>query len=440
MKRKYIEYVAGTCFCLLLLFIVYTGCSLDVTNPNSASEEQVLTTQEGLQAVGVAMQSFYATTSLEAYVLFTGTTSREVAINTTFQNLIDLEAGGNQLDGNNGNVAAVWARSYRVIRMASDLLENVPNVQMAAGTRSGLIALASLYKAMALGALAQAFEQAPLDVQAEGQADFQPRSELLAEAIQLCNDGLAEIDAQAPSSAFNANVLGSGFDLRNTLQAYRARYNLFAGNNQQAIEAANAVDPNATSVFTYDALNTNPIYDAVFIAEDWAPRDDFGVTVTEPGDGRLTFYMVPKDTLSDPNGLQVEELAGFFATQTSPIPAYLPGEMPLIRAEAMLNEGDIPGAITEINSVRTKTAAEDPFGVGAGLAEYSGPQTEEAVREEIFRQRRAELFLSGVSLEDSRRLDRPGPSSDPFQRNRNFYPYPTQERLNNPNTPADPAN
>jgi len=47
--------------------------------------------------------------------------------------------------------------------------------------------------------------------------------------------------------------------------------------------------------------------------------------------------------------------------------------------------------------------------------------------------------MTGMRFEDSRRLGRPGPSSDPFQRNRNFYPYPDQERLNNPNTPPDPA-
>jgi hypothetical protein len=48
--------------------------------------------------------------------------------------------------------------------------------------------------------------------------------------------------------------------------------------------------------------------------------------------------------------------------------------------------------------------------------------------------------MSGFRLEDSRRFNRPGPGAANAERNRNFYPYPDQERLLNPNTPPDPAN
>ena len=113
--------------------------------------------------------------------------------------------------------------------------------------------------------------------------------------------------------------------------------------------------------------------------------------------------------------------------------------MALTRAEAHAMLGNIDAAIAEINAVRTKTPADDPYGVGASLSPYSGPQSAEAVLDEIFRQRRAELFLNGTGWEDSRRLGQPGPSADMFEHNRDFYPYADQERLNNPNTPADPA-
>lgn len=47
----------------------------------------------------------------------------------------------------------------------------------------------------------------------------------------------------------------------------------------------------------------------------------------------------------------------------------------------------------------------------------------------------------GTGLADSRRLgpevsNRQDPG--PFERNRNFYPYPDQESRNNPNTPESP--
>ncbi|RMD94332.1 MAG: RagB/SusD family nutrient uptake outer membrane protein [Calditrichaeota bacterium] len=436
-NNRCVQIVALICVVITGLFI---GCSLDVTNPNNASEEQVLTTSEGIVSLAVGMQQFYATTALEAYILYPGVTSREVAINTTFANLVDLEAGGPGLPNTNANVAAIWSRSFRVISMAEDLLNNVNNVRLAEGTRSGIIALAHLYKAMALGFLAQSFEQAPVTVDKTGKASFVPRQQVFETAIDELEAALQTITSTPPSDEFNSKILSSGFDLLNTINAYRARYNLLAGRYQEAINAANAVDPSATSVFTYDDQNQNPIYQDIIIDEDYAPRDNFGLQQIEANDGRLAFYLIPSDKLSDPNGFPIEDVGGFFTTPSSAIPAYVPGEMALIRAEAHLRLGEIDAAIQEINAIRTKTPDQDPFGIGAGLEPYSGPNTTEAVRDEIFRQRSAELFMSGMRLEDSRRLEQPGPTTgDPFQRNRNFYPYPVQERNNNPNTPEDPA-
>ena len=59
--------------------------------------------------------------------------------------------------------------------------------------------------------------------------------------------------------------------------------------------------------------------------------------------------------------------------------------------------------------------------------------------QDIYKQRRLEMFLSGQELEDSRRFGRAAPNAAGEERNRNFYPYPLIERDNNTNTPADPA-
>jgi hypothetical protein len=131
-------------------------------------------------------------------------------------------------------------------------------------------------------------------------------------------------------------------------------------------------------------------------------------------------------------------IAGFFTNPNASIPAYYPSEMLLIKAEAALRQEQLPTAIGYINQVRTKTATEDPLGIGAGLTDYSGEETVSAIEEEIYRQRSAELYLTGMRFEDSRRLNRPGPPDNLDERNRNFYPYPLQERQNNPNTPVDP--
>ena len=148
------------------------------------------------------------------------------------------------------------------------------------------------------------------------------------------------------------------------------------------------------------------------------------------------------DTLLNQNGLPIDDLAGFFALPTASIPVYQPDELRLIIAEASLRgSGSTDRALGLINEVRTDD--DDVFGVNAGLSEYSGDVSTDDLLREIYIQRRLELFLSGQSLEDSRRFGRPQPNAEARvftdERNRNFYPYPEQERNSNPNTPMDPA-
>jgi hypothetical protein len=386
------------------------------------------------------MQQFYAASALEPVILATGITSSELAANSTFLNLLELQDGGNKVTTGNANVLALWSRHLRVINMANELIKNVPNVTLAEGTRSGILALAHLYKAMAMGALAQSFEQGPIDLDKTGKAVFKPRAEVLAAAIGLLDNALATITATPVSSEFTSQVLGRGLDLTNTIQAYRARYNLFAGRHQQALDAANAVNLAARSTFTYDDRNPNPVYTAVFVSRNYAPRDNLGTPLAEANDGRIAFYTSPANKRSaTEHSLPIDDLKGFFDASTKAIPVYLPGEMRLIKAEAYVMLNNPTAAVTEINAIRTKTAAQDPFGIGAGLPAYGGPTSSGALLEEIYRQRSAELYLTGLRLEDSRRLNRPGPTAPNAERNRNFYPYPDQERINNPNTPSDPT-
>ena len=75
----------------------------------------------------------------------------------------------------------------------------------------------------------------------------------------------------------------------------------------------------------------------------------------------------------------------------------------------------------------------------AALSAHSGSTAVADFLLEIYRQRSIELFLSSQWLEDSRRFGRPAPPASLAERSRNFYPYPQQERVNNTNTPADPA-
>jgi hypothetical protein len=84
--------------------------------------------------------------------------------------------------------------------------------------------------------------------------------------------------------------------------------------------------------------------------------------------------------------------------------------------------------------VITKTAASDPFGVGANLPAINSFGSYAALLDEIYKQRCIEMFMSGQKLEDMRRFGRAN-----AEMKRKLMPYPLRERDNNPNTPADPA-
>ena len=109
----------------------------------------------------------------------------------------------------------------------------------------------------------------------------------------------------------------------------------------------------------------------------------------------------------------------------------------LIKAECYARQDKLPEAIAALDAVRTKTT--DAFGVTAKGAAYSGSSSDkDAILLDIYRQRCIELYMTGLKLEDCRRFGRPGPNDAAPERSRNFYPYPTVERDNNANTPADP--
>jgi hypothetical protein len=312
-----------------------------------------------------------------------------------------------------------------------------------------------LFKAIALGSLAQFYEALPLSVDPDGDGDFRSRTEALEEAVRLLDDAAAVLgSSSAVPSDFKSVVLGSAnFDLYATVNAYLARYNLFLGNNSQAIEAADEALGAATgSAWTYDGGNSNenPLWIASNITYDiitYRPIDNFGIDpdefVVDPADGRTAFYLEPLGLAGENSGLPVETLLGFGDVVDEPIPAYLPGEMHATKAEAYARLGQTSNAIGALNDLVTKT--DDPFGVNAGLPAFqeSDFATTDALLLAIYRHRRIEVFLTGVSLEDHRRffptyVPPDEGDFDSYDRNRNFYPYPPEETANNPNTPSNP--
>lgn len=425
----------------LLIGLVFTlvSCSEEFLDPSNPVSSQVEESAEGLTGLAVGLQYRWSVgRQSPVYNLVAGpgfTTDELRLINPGNVDENEMDLGGDELTGQNRILSNLWEQAMLTRAEAQIILDKVDEVVQNAGVKAGLVATASLYKGYALGTLIQYFEQVPLSI--EKNAQYSSRSEVLNEAIQTLLAGKAAVPSI--SNEFLATTTGT-IDIGNSINALLARFYLMAGNYDQALNAANAVDLSVASRFAFDDVNPNPV---AFVSTKtnnvFQPIDlTLGLPAElqpDPNDQRLAFYFAD---VNPPN--QDFRAGGFLDENSDGVPIYLPGEMMLIKAEAYARNGDLTNAIANLDAVITKAPASDPFGIGAGFSTgYSGVQTQEAVLTEIYRQRCMELYMSGLRLEDSRRFGRPGPGETGEERNRNWYPYPDSERINNTNTPADPS-
>ncbi len=433
--KKYLLHL----LCVSTLLLV-SACQKEFLNPNAADGSQVIKTAEGLTALVVGIKKEFsvgATSALYNAISSNGLTTKELyVINTGNGELTALESGGGTVGGNNAFINNIWASCHKVKANAQLLIDNADNVRET-GTNEMIKAYGYVFKALAIGTLANFWEQIPTEVVpvneflAGRRPTFKPRIDALREAIDLLNAAQVLVESTAPSAFFN-NKVGTDIDIKNLVYALQARYNLMAGEYSAALDAANRVDLSKRSVFRFDAISQNPVFRTSLVNNNtYNGVVNFGlpdILQPDPADGRIPFYLG--------NNTAPVRVQGFFKNDADPIPLYLPGEITLIKAECLARLDRVSEAIAELDKVLTKTA--DPFGVTAKLSAYSGPTDKDAVLLEIYRQRCIELYMSGLKLEDSRRFGRPGPGQPGAERNRNFYPYPTVERDNNPNTPPDP--
>jgi starch-binding outer membrane protein, SusD/RagB family len=412
------------------MVVALAGCDLNLTNPNAPTEETVLTDADGIISLAVGMQSQMAGSML-AYVRAPALLTDEWAPGP--RALADVRGMfEGQTDPGVGIVGSPYQATYRIIRSADNLIDNARQVGLPEPTATGIIALAKLHKAMALGYAILHYQQVPIEAEFEGGTP-RTRDVVLEEVVSLLRSAEADLATvtDADLAGFRARVLDANFDLRNTVQAMLARYLLIAGRYQEAIDAAENVAPNVLSAYSYTAGDRNPVQNYAFGLEYIAPLWRF-VEEAESGDQRVEFWVNPAVDMTI-EGVRVTEMEAY-SDPGDPFPVYLPGEMLLIRAEAHARLGNLEEARRLINEVRTQcespvnepTACLDPL----GEEELS---TVEDILAQIAYERRYELFQQGLRWEDLRRL---GEFVD-RQPKAAFLPIPQSECLLNPNVPAE---
>ncbi|MBP1840387.1 RagB/SusD family nutrient uptake outer membrane protein [Formosa algae] len=447
MKNIKIYTIIGA---VLVCSSLFTACETEFENPNNPTEDVVLGTKEGLFALATGIRQYYSVTALRQVIEVPGITTRELGVTNTFLNINELAQGGAELPAESGGISNPWTYLLKAKGMSESLIEGANTVELTAGTRSGLLAYGNLIKSMCLGALIEMFEQVPIDNSADGEALFSDKATVLAECILLLEEARDELAAEPMSDDFESSVLWTDMSLEKTINAFLSRYQLMAGNYAESIVSADAVlnsDDSTNSMWVYDANNENPIWNRTVNSADLNPQSNFGLTgdyIPEAEDGRIDFYLGADAGFAneDAGGQALSEMLGFFESSTAPIPIYLPGEMMLNKAEAYARLNQLDDAVDQLNLVRQKT--DDPLGVNANLPAWTGDEANaDAILEEIYINRSVELFLTGLRFGDSKRFhpdfEVPLEANTTNERNRNYYPYPSTERENNPNTPDDPT-
>lgn len=422
---KYIASFAVACI------LLSASCNKEYLDPSRAKADVALTSQQGLTAVSIGLQRVYTlgrTGVMFNSIAANGFVTNEFSLlNSGNIPELQLNTGGNAVDGTNTILFNMWTSANKIIYDADLVIAGANNLGDK-GYAAGLIAYSSIFKALAIGNLSQYWERIP-DGTGKNVA-FITRTAGFTKAISVLDNALTVIAANPISAGFNNNVPAT-VNIINTLHALKARYALFSGNYPLALTEANAVDITKTSSFAFDATSPNILFTIISSNNVFQPLNTnlglTGANVPDAGDKRIPFYTffagTPTATI---------RMGGFATATATPFPVYLPGEITLIKAEVYARQPDLTNALTELNKVVTKTS--DPFGVTAGLPALTGPYTQQQLLDLIYKHRSIELFASGLKLEDMRRFNQPL-----TDRKRNFFPYPFQERDNNTNTPADPT-
>lgn len=422
-----------TSFALLLILASITACKKNFSNPNAATSAQVLASAKGLMGTAIGIQRTYSLNVAPGVTDAVGLlTNESFLLNAGNTSELQLTTGGSAVDGTNALLGNIWTTANKCIYDANNVINGAAQLGDK-GYASGLTGYATIIKALSIGALSTLWEKVP-DTTGVNATQFVDRIQGFNKAVAAIDKALATIAANPISTGF-ASDMPAGMDIVNTLNALKARYSLFAGNYSAALASANAVDLSKKSTFNFDAATPNPVYNTATSTNNlYQPVDSTlglpAAIAPSTSDKRIPFYTAINPTINPRFRLN-----GFWNAATTAIPVYFPGEMTLIKAESYARQStpDLVNAVTELNKVVTKKAAQDPLGLGADLPAVA-PATQADVLTEIYRNRCIELYLSGMKLEDMRRFGRPT-----AERKRNLLPYPFRERDNNPNTPADPG-
>lgn len=361
------------------------------------------------------------------------------------RNTADLLGKENaQLDPGSYYTTRPWTAYYANIRMTNILIQSAATAEaLSSEENNGILGFAKTIQAYEyLQALNLTNDngiraQVGNDINAVG--DPLTKSEGFDLVVSLLEDGATNLNGAGSSFFFSLPAGFSGFDnpadFLQFNRALRARVAAYMEDWQTVLDALDNsfIDEGGdlkTGVYHDFTTNPNDQINPVFAdpnagsGDSWVAHPSF-VADAEPNDNRISEKVQMRTTTASLDGLSSNYGLAVYDSQTAPIPIIRNAELILLRAEALINRNtgtDLSDATDRINIIRN----------AAGLPNYSGPQTQAALIDEMLNQRRYELFFEGHRWIDMRRYNRLDqlPIDRPGDNVWVSFPIPQEENLN----------
>ena len=356
----------------------------------------------------------------------------------TFQYL--GQADRNQLQADNSAVASIWTAIYASVARANQIIAKVPAIEMNEADRDEIVGEAYFVRALGFHNLVKFWGDVPMPLAPITSADDAakvtrtPKAEVYTQI--LADLASAESRITSPKQTRQASL--------GAVRAIRARVQLYQGNWQGALDAANAVlamgytlAPNYAELNTAEGTDTpEDIFRVTFTPQEYS---EMGYWYLRGSGGRWEVGPEPELVSQFEAGdvrknITATARNAFFFSRKWPtsiggedIHVIRLGEVILIKAEALARLGgaaNLQAAVAEYNKIRVR-ARLAPHVYGTNVT------TQAEVLAAIDKERRLELALEGDRFPDLVRTGRAAAvlGLDAEHQYQLLYPIPASERL-----------
>jgi hypothetical protein len=317
------------------------------------------------------------------------------------------------LDNNAFYVTRPFASRYRTIKNVNILIDAVNNTNSVnEAEKQGYLGFAKTVKAHELLMVLNQLHDngVRLDVSnPDALGAFVSRADALTGIANLLQEASEHLDKAGTTFKFSLSAGFTGFtnpaNFKQFNRGLAARVAVYRERYTEALTALNGSFMNLegdlqAGVYHVFSGSSNDFFNPLFFARNASGEVRLvhpkWLSEAEAGDKRLAKAALRNNPIVNPAGLTGTHDVWIYTTNTTPVCVLRNEELVLIYAEAQIQANNSTEAIKALNIIRKS----------AGLADYSGATSKDALINEMLKQRRYSLYFEGHRWVDMRRYNK----------------------------------